>query len=121
LRRVVAAALPVLVLAFASGCGTDEKADPGPPAATCTGTDTPGTTHVLQSGPVNLPGGGRVVLNSAHLDATPPVAELSLLGVGPGERTAAEVKVGDTVTVKAKKYSVTQICTDHVQLKTPAG
>ncbi|GAA1636390.1 hypothetical protein GCM10009744_26820 [Kribbella alba] len=116
--RRVAAAVPVLVLALASGCGGgNDKTNSAPPPATCTGTDTPGTTHVLQSGPVTLPGGGRAVLNSAHLDATPPTAELSLLGVDPAERTAAEVKVGDAVTVKAKKYAVMQICTDHVQLQ----
>jgi hypothetical protein len=115
-RRPGALAVTALLLTLGTGCGDDAKSEP-PPAAACSGTDTAGSVHVLQSGPGNLPGGGRAVLTEAHPDATPPTARLSLLGVGAGESTAADVGLDGVVTVQAKKYSVVQICSDHVALK----
>lgn len=116
IRRTAVAA--VLVLGLTSGCGLfsdDEKAPP-PAEAKCAGQDSAGSIHVLQSGPGPLPGGGRAVMTGASMDAAPPTASLSLLGVDAGEASAADVKVNDVVTVKAKKYTVVQICTDKVNL-----
>lgn len=112
------AAVLVLLLATVTACsGSDDKTESTPtPPPSCVGKDTPDSTHVLSSGPVNLPSGGRAVLQETHLDATPPTARLSLLGTAAGEPTAADVSVGGTVTVKATKYSVVEICSDRVQL-----
>lgn len=114
-----AAVATVLVLGVTSGCGlfSDDEPTPEPTVADkCVGQPTPGVTTVIQAGPGSLPGGGSAVLVEAKLDATPPTADIALLGVGPGESNRAAVKVGDLVTVKAKKYSVTRICTDVVDL-----
>ncbi|MFI6673286.1 hypothetical protein [Kribbella sp. NPDC050470] len=112
--------LVVLLVAALTACSGDgdgdDQAETTPAPAKCVGTDTPGSTRVLSSGPVNLPSGGRAVLTETHLDAEPATARLSLLGTAAGERTAAEVSVGGTVTVKATKYSVVEICSDRVQL-----
>ncbi|TCO30540.1 hypothetical protein EV652_105542 [Kribbella steppae] len=106
-----------LVVATVTACsGGDDKAETTPAPPSCVGKDTPDSTHVLSSGPVNLPSGGRAVLQETHLDANPPTARLSLLGTDAGETTAADVSVGGTVTVKATKYSVVEICSDRVQL-----
>jgi hypothetical protein len=110
-RRPAALAVIALLLTLSTGCGDDTKSE------ACAGTDAAGSLHVLQSGPANLPGGGRAVLTEAHPEATPPTARLSLLGVGAGESTAADVGLDGVVTVQAKKYSVVQICSDHVALK----
>jgi hypothetical protein len=115
-RRPAALAITALLLMVGTGCGDDDKQETTP-AAACAGTDAAGSVHVLQAGPVNLPGGGRAVLTEAHPDANPPTARLSLLGVGAGESTAADVGLDGVVTVQAKKYSVVQICSDHVGLK----
>jgi len=71
--RVTSVVIAVgLMAATAAGCsGGDDKADS---TQSCVGTDTPGSTHVLSSRPVNLPSGGRAVLTEAHLDAKPPTA-----------------------------------------------
>lgn len=115
LASVVAAA--GLLVTTVAGCGGgDDKTESTPAPPSCVGKDTPDTTHVLSSGPVNLPSGGRAVLQETHLDADPPTARLSLLGTAAGEPTAADVSVGGTVTVKATKYSVVEICSDRVQL-----
>jgi hypothetical protein len=115
-RRPAALAVTALLLMLGTGCGDDNKSEPTP-AAACAGSDAAGSVHVLQSGPVNLPGGGRAVLTEAHPDATPPTARLSLLGVAVGEPTAADVGLDGVVKVQAKKYSVVQICFEHVGLK----
>jgi hypothetical protein len=116
IRRTALAA--VLVLGFTSGCGlfSDDKKPPPPAEAKCAGQDSAGSIHVLQSGPGPLPGGGRAVLTESNMDANPPTGNIALLGTDPGESTRADVKVGDVVTVKAKKYSVVQVCSDSVSL-----
>ncbi|MDX6239639.1 MAG: hypothetical protein QOG10_4454 [Kribbellaceae bacterium] len=116
MRRPAALAVTALLLMLGTGCGDDDKTEPTPPAA-CAGSDAAGSVHVLQSGPVNLPGGGRAVLTEAHPDASPPTARLSLLGADAGESTATDVGLDGVVTVQAKKYSVVQICSEHVGLK----
>jgi len=104
-----------VLLATLAGCGDgDDKKTAAPPE--CVGTDTPGSTHVLQSGPGPLPGGGRAVVTESHLDKTPPTVRMSLLGTDPGESTAEDVSVGSIVTVKGTKYSVVEICASRVQL-----
>lgn len=106
----------LLATLTACGDGDDKKADPTPPAQQCVGKDTPGSTHILQSGPGPLPGGGRAVVTESHLDKTPPTVSISLLGTDPGEPTAQDVSVGATITVKGAKYSVVEICASRVQL-----
>jgi hypothetical protein len=103
-----------VLLATLAGCGDGD--DEKNAAPKCVGTDTPGSTHVLQSGPGPLPGGGRAIVTESHLDKTPPTVRMSLLGTDPGESLAEDVSVGSTVTVKGTKYSVVEICAGRVQL-----
>jgi hypothetical protein len=107
----------VLVLGLASGCGLFSDDKPAPPVEDkCVGQTAAGAERIIQAGPGVLPGGGSAVLIEVQIDATPPTADIALGGVDPGEAGRAGVKVGDVVTVKAKKYTVVQICTTNVDL-----
>jgi hypothetical protein len=116
IRRTTAAA--VVVLGLTSGCGLFSDDKPPPPVEDkCVGQQTAGADRIIQAGPGPLRGGGTGVLIKAQLDATPPTADIAFGGVDPGESSRANAaKVGDVLTVKAKKYSVVQICTGTVDL-----
>jgi hypothetical protein len=107
-----------VLLAALAGCGDgdDKKADPTPPAPQCVGKDTPGSTHVISSGPGPLPGGGRAIVQETHFDKTPPTAQVYLTEGDPGDKFLNEVSVGSTITAKGTKYNVVQICAGSVQL-----
>lgn len=116
-RTAVAA---IAILGFASGCGLfsdDKKPDPQHTVADkCVGQPSAGVDRIIQAGPGSLSGGGTAVLVKAQLDATPPTADIAFGGTDPGEPVRANAKVGDVITVKAKKYSVVQICSGNVDL-----
>ncbi|NEA35892.1 hypothetical protein [Streptomyces sp. SID13031] len=104
----------LLVGTLAACSDDDDKAKESVPQ--CVGKDTPDSTHIISAGPGPLPGGGRAVLHETHLDVTPPTALMYLLDGNPGEAFEATVSVGSTITVKAVKYSVVEICSGRVQL-----
>jgi hypothetical protein len=106
----------LLAALAACGDGDDKKADPTPPAPQCVGKDTPGSTHVISSGPGPLPGGGSAIVQETHFDKTPPTAQVYLTERGPSDKFLNEVSVGGTITAKGTKYTVVEICAGRVQL-----
>jgi hypothetical protein len=111
------------VLLFALGTASCESGDaetttPTPTAdPSCVGEES-GDVRLSQGHPTNVPGGGRMGINTVDMTAEPPTVTLIFGGARPGEaETGVERSVGDTVTLQGHDYEVLQICAGSVSLQ----
>ncbi|MER0445456.1 hypothetical protein ABR738_12920 [Streptomyces sp. Edi4] len=135
IRPVRAAALAGCMLVLAAGCGgasggvdasttpPPRSPAPAPPAdkgPECEGAPAAKGLHVLRGGSETLPGGaGAVLYKEGGSDGTHRTATLTN-GTGTGTASAGTeswpVRPGQSLTVKGKAFTVSQICTYRVVL-----
>jgi len=119
--RAVAVMAVALLAPIAAGCSSDGAPTTSPPTTSesaCVGQDG-GDVRLGQGHPTDVPGGGRMGINTVDMAATPPTVTLIFGGALPGEdETGVERSVGDTVTLQGHDYEILQICASSVSLQT---